>query len=252
MLKLLIFGFTALMSYLWINEGLPVQGIWVTLALIVWHVYKYIWPFVGNINNRNKRNKFLQFYQTLSKAEKNAASTLWEWDQIIIKGGINPSNNEFTRGLNEENLFVIYNNLPTDYESLRNMLKKEVKKVNKNLEGDRKRRAENAAKKQKKLEIEAQRREEATEKRKQYLTDLYGAKDTQKILKKQVWQGMSQEMLKESLGRPVKKREQIHKQTIKDSLFYKPRKTKLGTEMPTFRVDLENKRVVGWKDLDPN
>ena len=57
-------------------------------------------------------------------------------------------------------------------------------------------------------------------------------------------------MLNESRGRPVKKQEQIHKTTVKNPFFYNSRRTRQGNEKPTFRVDLENDLVVGWKDLE--
>ena len=251
MWKLLIFGFTALMSYLWINGELSGVEVWVTLALIVLHIYKYIWPVVRNINNRNKRNKFIQFYQTLSRAEKDAASTLWEWDEQRIIDAINPTSNHWiTKKANEERLFSYYNNLPADYETLRKEIKKQIKKDKKQAADNKKRRAENRAKNNKLRELARQGREIAAKKRKEKLIQLYGAENTKKILQKKVWQGMSEAMLKESLGRPVKQRKQEYKEIVKKNLFYKARKTKLGTEMPTFRVDLENGNVVGMKDLD--
>jgi len=233
--KLILLGVTLLGTYLWVTEGQTMDATekWIIFALIVLHVYKYVWPTISQVLNKNKRNKTLQFYRSLSKQEKVVAERLWSMDEWWI-----------------ENAEI--KNLPTDFDTLRKELKKEVKKVNKERATNEKRGKDQRTRDLIAQNLARQKKEEEAKNRKEYLTNLYGAENAKKIINNQVWLGMSQEMLKESLGTPVKKQEQIHKQTVKNNLFYKPRRTQKGTEMPTFRVDLENGTVVGWKDLDPN
>ena len=87
-------------------------------------------------------------------------------------------------------------------------------------------------------------------KRRKKLINKYGEKDADAIIKNEVWQGMNIEMLNESLGNPMQKKSQVNKSKQKDQFFYNPRRTRMKTNKPTFRVDLEDGQVTGWKDLD--
>ena len=231
MWKLIIFAVTALGTYGLITapeNHFTAGEQWFIFSLIAFHVYKYVWLVIINAIIYNKRNKVLQFYQSLSKKEKDAAEKLWNLTEFWIKN-------------------APYKELSTDFDTLRKKLKKEVTKENANSAIRAK-----AAKdlKEKNSELARQKKNDKANYRKQFLTKEYGAENAKKILQKKVWQGMNKAMLNESIGRPVKKQEQIHKTTVKNNFFYNSRKTRQGNEKPTFRVDLENNTVVGWKDLE--
>ena len=115
MWKLILLVVTVLGTYLWITEGNTMTATekWIIFALIVLHVYKYVWPTIVNAIIYNKRNKVLQFYQSLSKKEKDAAEKLWNLTEFWIKN-------------------APYKELSTDFDTLRKKLKKEVTKENTN------------------------------------------------------------------------------------------------------------------------
>jgi len=233
MWKLILFGVTALGTYVLITEGdtMDEGEKWIIFALIALHVYKYVWPVIVNAIIYNKRNKVLQFYQSLSEKEKDVAEKLWNLTEFWIKN-------------------APYKELSTDFDALRKKLKQEVKKENANSAIRAKAAKDLKEKNARNAELARQNKKYAENKRKQFLTKEYGAENAKKILQHKVWQGMNKAMLKESRGRPVKTQEHIHKTTVKNNFFYNSRTTRQGNEKPTFRVDLENDYVVGWKELE--
>jgi len=252
MWKLILFGVTALGTYGLITEGdtMGTIEICIILVLIVLHVYKYIWPIIRHFNTRSKRNRFLQFYQSLSKAEKDTADRLWDWDKELIQNMLSGKKGYKGDQYYEDDLWRIYNVITIDYDSLRKNLKQEVKKENANSAIRAKAAKDLKEKNARNAELARQNKKYAENKRKQFLTKEYGADNAKKILQHKVWQGMNKAMLKESRGRPVKTQEHIHKTTVKNNFFYNSRTTRQGNEKPTFRVDLENDSVVGWKELE--
>ena len=252
MWKLILFGVTALGTYGLITDFTSFRTIeiCIILVLIVLHVYKYIWPIIRHFNTRSKRNRFLQFYQSLSKAEKDTADRLWDWDKELIQNMLSGKKNVQGDQFYEDRLWEIYNVITIDYDTLRKNLKKEVKKENANSAIRAKAAKDLKEKNARNAELARQNKKYAENKRKQSLTKEYGAENAKKIMQNKVWQGMNKAMLNESRGRPVKKQEQIHKTTVKNHFFYNSRRTRQGNEKPTFRVDLENNLVVGWKDLE--
>ena len=66
----------------------------------------------------------------------------------------------------------------------------------------------------------------------------------------QIWQNMSKNMLVASWGNPENEKETVYKSVVKLKWFYGGRRTRQNTRVYKWRVDLENNRVVGWKELE--
>jgi hypothetical protein len=81
-------------------------------------------------------------------------------------------------------------------------------------------------------------------KRRSYLMQKYGDENVvQKIMKRLIWQGMSQAQLMDSWGAPVTKDQKIYKSKISETYKYNQRgRNRFGS-----RVKLENGVVVGWE-----
>lgn len=73
---------------------------------------------------------------------------------------------------------------------------------------------------------------------------MFGTEVAQRILAKQVWQGQTEEMLRESLGPPADTEEKVLKTKTKRILKYFPTSKKSYA----LRVTVENGVVVGWAD----
>ena len=78
----------------------------------------------------------------------------------------------------------------------------------------------------------------------------YGVEDGTKIYNKKIWQGMTQDMLVSSRGKPLDIDETVYKTKTKSNFFYNAYITRQNSTKYKFRVDMENRIVVGWKDLD--
>lgn len=63
------------------------------------------------------------------------------------------------------------------------------------------------------------------------------------IMRRQIWQGMTSEMLQESRGKPEERDQSVFKAKIKETWKYE----KFGKNRFKLRVMLENGVVVGWK-----
>lgn len=80
-------------------------------------------------------------------------------------------------------------------------------------------------------------------KRREALLEKYGdAEIVQRILRKTIWQGQTQEQLLDSLGRPLDIDERVLKTKSKETWKY----NQVGKNRFGLRVILENGIVVGW------
>jgi hypothetical protein len=75
------------------------------------------------------------------------------------------------------------------------------------------------------------------------LIDKYGIVDAERILARQVWQGMTHEQLIESWGNPVDQEVEIKRAKTKETWKY----NQIGRNRYASRVFLENGVVIGWK-----
>jgi hypothetical protein len=80
--------------------------------------------------------------------------------------------------------------------------------------------------------------------RKSYLVKKYGDEAGLKILARKVWQGMTQEQLTESWGKPVDVDHMVLKTKTKETWKY----NQTGKNRFKDRIYLEDGSVVGWKD----
>lgn len=80
--------------------------------------------------------------------------------------------------------------------------------------------------------------------RRRYLLRTYGDKRTVRALMRgQVWQGMTQAMLEDALGKPAAVDEQVSRDRLRFTWKYLP----LGSNRYRLRVKLENGVVTGWQ-----
>ena len=76
----------------------------------------------------------------------------------------------------------------------------------------------------------------------------YGEEIGKKIYKKELFVGMTLEMLKDVKGKHSEKVENVTNGKVKLKLYYEKSKNRLGNISYGFEVSLENGLVVGWKD----
>jgi hypothetical protein len=81
-------------------------------------------------------------------------------------------------------------------------------------------------------------------KRRESLIATYGEQAADRILARQVWQGMTDEQLIESWGLPADKDTEIKRTTTKETWKY----GQTGKNRFRNRVYLENGIVIGWKN----
>lgn len=86
-----------------------------------------------------------------------------------------------------------------------------------------------------------QRRREA---RAQHLIARFGPEIAARILRSEMWQGMTTEMLVESMGPPVDRDEVVMKTKVKRTFKYRHQ----GANRFGLRIFLEGDEVVGWED----
>ena len=100
--------------------------------------------------------------------------------------------------------------------------------------------AEYEIKREKDKKIENEKRER--------LQKLYSPDEVEKIIKKELWLGMTEEMLNEVRNRPLDISENVSKGVIKKKHYYDKSTNRLGNDAFDFEVTLENGKVTGWKD----
>lgn len=79
--------------------------------------------------------------------------------------------------------------------------------------------------------------------RKKKLVEKYGDDVAKKILDKEVWQGMTSEMLLDSRGKPKSIDQTVMKTKTKETWKYDP----MGKGQYATRIFLENEVVIGWE-----
>lgn len=80
--------------------------------------------------------------------------------------------------------------------------------------------------------------------RRKYLVEKYGLEIAEKIIAKEVWQGMTCEQLIDSWGRPEDRDETVYKTKTKQTWKYGNN----GKNRYRQRVYVENDCVVGWQN----
>ena len=80
------------------------------------------------------------------------------------------------------------------------------------------------------------------------LISMFGVEIAERIIKKEVWEGMSTDMLVESQGKWSDKSESFSNGKSKVKYFYDYSKNRLGNDAYDFEVSTEDGIVVGWKD----
>jgi hypothetical protein len=83
---------------------------------------------------------------------------------------------------------------------------------------------------------------------KERLISLFGVEIAERVIKKEVWEGMSTDMLEESQGEWSDKSESFSNGKLKVKYFYDYSKNRLGNAAYDFEVSTEDGIVVGWKD----
>ena len=128
---------------------------------------------------------------------------------------------------------------------------KKQKQAKKDRLAERRRKAEEYQQQQEQLaEEERQRRIEERQKRIVHLTSKYDESSALRIIDGKKWVGMTDAMLIDSLGRPLAQKEEVTKDVTKRSFYYQSKKTSEGKIRYKLKVDLENTKVVGWKEGD--
>jgi len=89
---------------------------------------------------------------------------------------------------------------------------------------------------------------EANKKLRNELIQKYGDEMGKRIFNKELFVGMTLEMLKDVNGRHSEKVENVTNGKTKVKLYYEKSKNRLGNISYGFEVSLENGLVVGWKD----
>lgn len=91
--------------------------------------------------------------------------------------------------------------------------------------------------------IEEERRSEALRRRND-LIERFGADIAPRIMRKEIWIGATEDMIRESLGRPVDKDQKVLETKTKEIWKYHP----AGVNRYRLRITFENGTVVGWDD----
>ena len=97
----------------------------------------------------------------------------------------------------------------------------------------------------KKKELEEK---DANKKLKNELIQKYGEVTGKRIYNKELFVGMTLEMLKDVKGRHSEKVENVTNGKTKVKLYFEKSKNRLGNISYGFEVSLENDLVIGWKD----
>ena len=102
--------------------------------------------------------------------------------------------------------------------------------------------------KQRELEEEKERKKE--EKRYNSLIKKYGEEMVKKSYNEEVFLNQPKELLIISMGEPEDVKKSVTKDKVREIFFYTPYQTHLKTTNYRYSVTLENKIVVGYKDLN--
>ena len=93
--------------------------------------------------------------------------------------------------------------------------------------------------------IEAERaRIQAEQARLAALTGKFGPENAARVMRGEIWQGQTAEMLVEALGKPADIDEKVLKTKTRHIYKYRP----MGANRYRLRITLENGLVVGWED----
>lgn len=85
----------------------------------------------------------------------------------------------------------------------------------------------------------------SNKKRREYLMSKYGdIQLVERLMERAIWQGMSEEQLVDSRGRPEAKDEKVYKTKIRETFKY----NQTGKNRFRNRVYVENGIVVGWEE----
>jgi hypothetical protein len=112
------------------------------------------------------------------------------------------------------------------------------------------RRAERKKEFQSYQEQQKRGKEEQRKRRYESLSAKYDESTVVKIIGGKKWKGMTDAMLIDSLGRPLAQKEEVSIDVTKRSFYYQSKKTAEGKTRYKLKVDLENTKVVGWKEGD--
>lgn len=217
---------------------------WIIIAVIAYLAFKYR----GNIITFFTMSKMRQHFNSLSEKEKrNLLDFSAKYGNEPCSSYKNWKESSLTyRQKRPKNDWMAYVEMTSGYHVKKSGIWYNPVLLKKAMEADKRKMAKLANEREKTKKAE----QSLAEKRKKSLIKKFGEKDANSILNHEVWQGMNIEMLNESLGNPMQKKSQVNKSKQKDQFFYNPRKTRMKTNKPTFRVDLEDGQVTGWKDLD--
>ena len=117
-------------------------------------------------------------------------------------------------------------------------------------EEKKKKKEEKKKKKEETLKKNEERKKTREKEKLDKLIKKYGEEFGNKIYNKKLELRMSKEMTIAIYGKPKKVTEHVTRNSVKKSFFYDSYQTKFDNTKFSFRVDLENDEVVGWKDLD--
>jgi len=162
---------------------------------------------------------------------------------IKIKNNRDSSRRKIKDSLNDEYSYIddelILKSMINKSSSLFNQIKIHNKKVleyQKELE------------KQREIEEEKERKKE--EKKYNSLIKKYGEEMVKKSYNEEVFLNQPEELLIIAMGEPEDVKESVTKDKVRETFFYIPYQTHLKTTSYRYSVTLENKIVVGYKDLN--
>ena len=140
---------------------------------------------------------------------------------------------------------VLYLNSTEEERKINNYIYKELTSLEQRIVyGTKEEREKNEKEYTIKLESEKIKRLE----RNNELLKKYDLQSVEKIINKELWVGMTEEMLFEVRNRPLDISENVSKGVVKKKYYYDKSTNRLGNDAFDFEVSLEDGKVVGWKD----
>jgi len=109
---------------------------------------------------------------------------------------------------------------------------------------------ENQKELEKQREIEEEKERKKEEKKYNSLIKKYGEEMVKKSYNEEVFLNQPEELLIIAMGEPEDVKESVTKDKVRETFFYIPYQTHLKTTSYRYSVTLENKIVVGYKDLN--
>ena len=85
---------------------------------------------------------------------------------------------------------------------------------------------------------------------KQLIINNYGENFASAVANSKVFEAMPEELFVLSWGRPDEVKENFYKDSLIEKWYYQPFYNRLGNKKHRVEVTIENKRVIGWKDLN--